>query len=347
VILKIKQGDVKKMSLSHRERIENAISLKEVDRLPFGIWMHCHNSDRFPRRLAEFTLQFQRDLDLDFVKFMPYGRFSTVEWGALFESAPGFFDAPSMVEPVIKNIEDWKTKVVPRKGSEGEYAVVLEAQRLVLEELPKDVPFIVTIFSPLTIASWLATESVVLEHLQEAPEEVERALSIIRDTTIDYVKTAVQMGADGVFFSSKMSHTDALSREDHLKYVINHDLEIFNEINPKTWFNIVHIHGDKTWREDIVTRYPVPVFNWHDRDDGPSMDEARKLTPDKCFWGGLSHLKTINDGNREDLKFQVQDTWNHNQGKGVILGPGCVINARTPRETLKYIAECVKNTKRS
>ena len=334
------------MSLSHRERIENAIALKEVDRLPFGLWMHCHNTDRFPRRLAEFTIQIQKDLDLDFVKFMPYGRFTTVEWGALFESAPGFFDAPAMVEPIIKEEDDWIRKIVPRKGTEGEYAVVLEAQRLVFEELPKDVPFIVTIFSPLTIASWLATEKTLMEHLRTAPEKVKKALLVILETTVNYVLAAVKGGADGVFFSSKMSHTDGLSREDHLKYVVKYDLELFERIKNKTWLNVVHIHGAHTWREDIVTRYPVPIFNWHDRDDGPSMDEARKLTPDKCFWGGLSHLKTINDGTEEELRIQAENTWRHNNGRGVILGPGCVVNARTPRERLKFIAECVKKTAR-
>ncbi|WP_448807340.1 uroporphyrinogen decarboxylase family protein [Aminobacterium colombiense] len=334
------------MELTHRERIEKAIALKDVDRLPFSLWMHCHNTDRFPRKLAEFTLDIQKDLDLDFIKFMPYGRFSTVEWGANYEASPGFFDEPKLVSPVINCIEDWEKNVVARRGTEGEYAVVLEAQRIVMESLPKEVPLIVTIFSPLTNALWLTKEEILLKHLRTNPSRVTDALEIMMETTIDYVTAAVKGGADGVFFASRMSHVTALSREEHQKYVIDYDVELLNRIKEKTWLNIVHIHGDKTWWEDIVQQYPVPIFNWHDRDDGPSMAEARKILPDKCFWGGMSHLKSIKDGTEEELKLQIEDTWHHNDGRGVILGPGCVVNARTPRERLRFISQYAHQMKR-
>lgn len=327
------------MGLTSRERIQRAITLEEVDRLPFSLWMHCHNTDRFPRKLAEFTLDIQRDLDLDFVKFMPYGRFSTVEWGANYAVSPGFFDEPKLIEPVIQNVGDWEKNVVARKGTEGEYAVVLEAQRITMESLSKEVPLIVTIFSPLTNAAWLTSEEILIDHLRTQPQKVTDALEIMLETTVDYVNAAVEKGAEGVFFASRMSHITALSQEEHKKYVIDYDVELLNRIKDKTWLNIVHIHGAKTWREDIVKSYPVPIFNWHDRDDGPSMDEARAITPDKCFWGGMSHLKSIKDGTEEDLKIQIENTWRHNDGRGVILGPGCVVNARTPRERLRFISK--------
>ena len=331
------------MLLSHEERICRAIELKEVDRLPFSTWTHCHNIDRFPRKLAEFTLQFQKDLDIDFIKFNPYGRLSTVDWGADFRQSASNFEAPQMTHPIINTLKDWD-RIVPRSGDEGEYAVVLEAERLVIKELPKDVPFVITVFSPLTIASWMATEPTIIEHLRTDPDRVERGLEIIMNTTIEFIEAAVCNGASGVFMSSKMSHIGALSREEHKKFVMKYDIEIFNRVKNKTWLNIEHIHGAKTWWKDIVKNYPVPIFNWHDRDDGPGMAEARKVTPEKCFWGGLSHLKSIHEGTEEELKFQVEDTWRHNGGRGVILGPGCVMNARVTRDRLKFIAKCVKET---
>ncbi len=335
------------MPLTHEERIRRAIELKEVDRLPFATWMHCHNIDRFPRKLAEFTVQFQKDLDTDFIKFNPYGRLSTVDWGADFRQSQSDFEAPQMTHPVLNTLKDWD-RIVPRRGDEGEYAVVLEAIRLTLKELPKDVPLVVTVFSPLTIASWMATEPTIIEHLRTNPERVERGLEVIMNTTIEFAEAAVRNGASGVFMSSKMSHVGALSREEHARFVMKYDVEIFNRVKDKAWLNIEHIHGAKTWREDIVKNYPVPIFNWHDRDDGPSMAEARKITPDKCFWGGISHLKTLNqEGSEDELRAQVKDTWAHNGGRGVILGPGCVMNARVPRDRLKFIAKCVRETARN
>ncbi|MDP7303028.1 MAG: hypothetical protein QGG09_08000 [Pirellulaceae bacterium] len=60
-----------KSAMSHRQRIENALAMKETDRLPFGFWWHFPNRDRAPRRLAEFAMGLQRKLDLDFIKFSP------------------------------------------------------------------------------------------------------------------------------------------------------------------------------------------------------------------------------------------------------------------------------------
>lgn len=331
------------MSLSHRERIERAISGQEVDRLPWSMWKHCHNIDRFPRKLAEYTLMMQRELDLDFVKFIPYGQVQCVDWGLDLRQSQSDLEQPRIVEPVIKTLSDWD-KIVPRRGYEGEYAVILEAQRIVKESLPKDVPFIVTIFSPLTIVTWLSDNTTVLTHMRLYPEKVEHVFEIIMETMIDYVEAAVRGGADGYFLAVRNSQVDLLSREEHKRFVMKYDMEMINRLKSKTWLNVAHIHGAHTWREDIVKNYDVPIFNWHDRDDGPSFDEARKLSPDKCFWGGLSHLKSLIDGTDEEIKAQVADTLRHNNGKGVILGPGCVVNSRTTMERLKFVAECVKAT---
>lgn len=331
------------MSLNHRERIERAISLQEVDRLPWSMWKHCHNIDRFPRKLAEYTLQMQRELDLDFVKFIPYGQVQCVDWGLDLRQSQSDFEQPRIVGPIITKLSDWD-KIVPRHGNEGEYAVILESQRIVMESLPKDVPFIVTIFSPITIAAWMTDNTTLLTHLRTHPDKVEHAFEIIMETLIEYVEAAVRLGASGYFLAARNSQVDLLSREEHAKFIMKYDMEMISRLKGKTWLNVVHIHGAHTWREDIVKNYDVPIFNWHDRDDGPNFDEARALTPNKCFWGGLSHLKTLHMGTDEDVRAQVEDTWRHNNGKGVILGPGCVVNARTSMERLKFVADCVKST---
>ena len=73
------------------------------------------------------------------------------------------------------------------------------------------------------------------------------------------------------------------------------------------------------------------------------MTEARKTAPNKVFASGLSRLK-IRDGAKEDLKAQVEDSWKHNGGKGIILAPGCTIDPRVAPETLQFIRKCVEAT---
>jgi uroporphyrinogen decarboxylase len=330
-------------NVTHKERIERALALKETDRLPFGMWMHFPNRDRMPRRLAELTLRYQEELDIDFIKFMPYGMHSTIDWGAELDLAAGFATAPAPHGAVITKPEDWDS-ITPRKGTEGEYAVILEAQRLCLSMRKSVIPFVQTAFSPLTTAAKLASETTLLEHLRAYPAKVKRALEVITETTMQYVNAAVAGGADGVFFATQLS-TAKLTSKEHDEFVRTYDLPILESIKGKTWFNILHIHGADIRIKELLD-YPVQALNWHDRDDGPSLDEVRALTGAHALIGGLSHLKTLVSGTDAEVKAQVEDTWQNGARRGVILGPGCGAPPATPDSRLRYIRACVEGAAR-
>ncbi|MDR1786467.1 MAG: hypothetical protein LBR23_08440 [Spirochaetaceae bacterium] len=325
--------------MTHKERIESALAQKETDRLPFGMWMHYPNRDRMPRRLAELSIHYQEELDLDFIKFMPYGMHSTIDWGAELDVFPGFADPPVPHGAVVTRPEDWD-KITPRKGTEGEYAVILEAQRLCLSMRKSVVPFVQTAFSPLTTAAKLATEAVLIDHIRTCPERVKRALEVITETTMQYVNAGVAGGADGFFFATQMS-TTKLTPEEHAEFVRAYDLPILESIKGKTWFNILHVHGANTRIREMLD-YPVQAVNWHDQDDGPSIPEVRSLTNKLALIGGLSHLKTITTGTDAEVKAQVEAAWKN--GRGVILGPGCVASSSTPDSRLRFISACVRAT---
>ncbi|MDL2210238.1 hypothetical protein LJC26_05490 [Desulfovibrio sp. OttesenSCG-928-O18] len=327
--------------MTRRERIEKAIALQKPDRMPFSLWMHFPNHDRSPRRLAEMSLFYQKELDLDFVKYMPYGLFSCVDYGLSLKVFPGFYDAPVAEAPLITKPDEWNL-VKKLSGLEGEYAVVLESQKLFLEQA-KDVPLIQTVFSPLTTAIKLTSENLLIEHIRNYPEKVHAAMRLITDTTVQWAKAAVERGAAGVFMASQVSLKHQLTVEEHREFVKKYDMEVLEAIKDKAWFNVYHMHGKDPWFEEFKD-YPVHAYNWHDRDDGPSQTEARKMIPGKCFCGGLAHLSTAHAGTDAEVKAQVDDAWKAVDGKGVIFTPGCVLNPKIHLDRLRFIADCVKKT---
>jgi uroporphyrinogen decarboxylase len=329
--------------MTHKERIENALAMKETDRLPFGMWLHFPNKDRMPSRLAELTLQLQQELDLDFIKYMPYGMHSTIDWGSELELFPGFDKIPEPHNYPIQKPEDWD-RITPKSGTESEYAVILESQRLFRKMRREIVPFVQTVFSPMTTAAKLASVETLIEHLRICPERVKRGLEVITETTIEYANAAVDQGADGLFFATQMSNKKITAKE-HADFVKAYDLPVLNSVKGKTWFNMLHIHGANTWFEELLD-YPVQAINWHDRDDGPGMAEARKLVKDKAFIGGLGHVKTLMNGTEAEVKAQVEDAWNKGANRGVILAPGCGAPITTPKERLLFIRKCVEGTLR-
>jgi uroporphyrinogen decarboxylase len=330
--------------MNPRERIQAALQQKETDRLPFSLWRHYPNLDHHPRKLAELSLEYQRKFDLDFIKFTPYGMLATIDWGVKLKFSPGFDTATVAAEPAIKEPDDW-TKLRPYSGTDGEYLHALEGLRLAMLEIPKDVPLIQTAFSPLTNAMKMSGEAPLLKHMREHPEKLEKGLEVITAATIGYLKESMKRGAEGVFYSTQMSCYDKLTVEEHERFVKKYDVEILNALKGSTWFNVLHLHGSQVMYKETLD-YPVQAINWHDQDDGPSFDEARKLTQ-KCFLGGLSHLKTlVEKGSEKNIEEQVAAAWNHNTHRGVILGPGCVVDPQTPEAYLRLIRDRVMATKR-
>ena len=191
--------------MTHRERIEAALALRETDRLPFGFWWHFPNQDRAPRRLAQLTLELQRRMDLDFIKFGPYGLYSVVDWGTVLNVRGGDLP-PVAAEYGVKEPDDWhRLKVV--EPTEGEYAVLLASQRIAIAERTDDTPLVQTVFNPLTSAAKLAGSDTLLEHMREHPDAVHAGLEVITETTRKFAVEVIRHGADGLFFASQWTRT--------------------------------------------------------------------------------------------------------------------------------------------
>ncbi len=188
----------------------------------------------------------------------------------------------------------------------------------------------------------MAGEETLKKHLEECPEKVHKGLEIITETTKEFALAAVENGASGVFFATQMASHDRLNSAQLEEFMKKYDLEVLNAIKDKSWFNVLHIHGTNVYFEELFD-YPVQAFNWHDRDDGPAMNDVRTKT-DRCFCGGLSHKNTLPNGTGEELRAQVMDTWKHNNGKAVIFTPGCVVDPNTPEDRLMLLKKFVEET---
>ena len=320
---------------THKQRIENAIAMKENDRTPYSMWMHFPNRDRSPRRLAELAVGNQKKYDLDFIKFMPYGLYSTVDMGADLDVFEGYLKAPVLHEPVIKTAADWD-KIRPVCGTRGEYAVVLEAQRIAMEMMDEHIPFLQTLFSPATTMAKLCSPKTRVEHMRTAPEKVHRVLEMITDTTIQFAKAAVALGADGFFYATQLSGRAAMETAEHEEFVKKYDLQILNAVKDCTWFNVLHLHGAQV-RIDEMQDYPVQGLSWHDRDDGPTMDEVRKYST-KAFIGGLSQGENWLSKTEDQVAAEVREMCGR---PGVIIGPGCVIEPHTPEKFLRLVHDTI------
>ncbi|MCO7126529.1 hypothetical protein NIE88_12210 [Sporolactobacillus shoreicorticis] len=324
------------------ERINAALHSKEVDRIPVNLWMHFSAYDQNPRLLAEKQVDYARKYDFDFIKLAPFGLYSVEDWGVEIEYFNKVNQPPLATKYAIEKPQDWATiEVLP--AIFGTYGKQLQLAQHVAKLSKGEIPFVQTIFSPLTTAYKLGGNRLLLD-IKEHPEYVRQALEVITETTINFVKANIEAGVSGFFFATQLATTDLVTEFEYQRFGVPYDLEVIKSYNRQTFFNIAHIHGENNLF-DIIEKYPVNCLNWHDRWTSPSLAEARKRT-NKCLLGGIQEAPYFDvhhqitkksllvDGSVNEVELHVQEAIQEVNGKGLILGPGCVADQEVSEKNI-------------
>lgn len=335
--------------MTREERVRAALAGQEVDRIPCSVWMHLSEVDQDPRMLAETMAANNEEFDYDFIKMMPFGAYSTQDWGAMIRIYCDKYKEPVIERPGISCVEDYE-KIEPLAPTHGTWGKVLETAQWLSKIIAKDTPYMQTIFSPATTLKKLAGNRLLADML-EHPESVHAALAAITETTINFVKANIEVGVSGFFFATQCATYDFMTDALFAEFCKPYDLQVLNSYKNETWFNTVHIHGSNIMYE-TVSKYPCACINWHDRDTDPHMDAARKIT-DKALLGGIQEVPTIIDGvlsydsilqrsTPDQIVAHIKEAIAMAGEKKLLIGPGCVCDPRTSKENLKAVRAAVE-----
>jgi uroporphyrinogen decarboxylase len=311
------------------ERVHAALRGEKVDRVPISLWRHFYQQDRNAVKLAAATLDFYREFDLDLIKVTPSGFYAIEDWGAEIEYSGNDYDPPRCSKLTIQSSSTWRLLTVldPSVGALGRELRVLQ---LIRQGLDEQVPCLMTIFSPLTIAYKLAGRR-VLQDLREHPADLHYGLRVIAETMAHMAQASLMAGADGLFFATQLASGDHLSWIEYEEFGMPYDLTVLEAVAHLAELIVLHLHGHNVFF-DLVNRYPVKAVNWHNQETYPSLQEARGLT-DKAFLTGLDR-NLLEKGSPESIAAQVQDAITQTDGCGLILAPACVIPTRASAENL-------------
>jgi len=320
------------------ERVKAALAFEPVDRIPMSIWMHFPAVDQDPKRLAETQVHAQQIYDLDFIKLMPFGLYSTQDWGCQINFFCDETHPPIVHKYAIDHVNDWnKVEVLPPYF--GTWGKQLLLAKYVKELVKDEVPFLQTIFSPLTTARKMAGDR-IFQDMREHPAIFHKALQNITETTIGFIKENIRLGVSGFFFATQCASRDLMSDSEYAEFASRYDLQTLAEANKGTWFNMVHIHGQNTRFEELAN-YPAQALNWHDRREYPSLKEARSLT-NKCLISGMDEEGCLSKGPTDQIKLEVMDSIRQAGTRGLMIAPGCVAYPNTPPENILTATATVK-----
>ncbi len=327
------------------ERISAALQSDKTDRIPVSLWMHFSHIDQNIHHLAEEQVAFARKYDFDFIKLMPFGLYGVQDYGAKLKFFNQINKPPLVEEYGIQKVSDWE-KIEPLAGNFATLGRQVELARRVGELSQGEFPFIQTIFSPLTTARKLAGDRII-EDAKTDPALFHRALSAITETTINFVRANIDAGVSGFFFATQCANQAFMSEEEYNEWGTPFDLAVIRAYHNHTFFNVAHIHGDGGFFK-LVADYPVNCLSWHDRWSTPTLAQARSLS-DKCFLGGIREIPFLGkngeiirpsilvDGSQNEIFNHIREAIDQVDGRGLILGPGCVLDQLSRPENIKAV----------
>lgn len=323
---------------AREDRIRAALAGEKPDRIPYGFWTHYPGIDMDPDALAEATLDLCRSFGLDFVKNMPNGLFCIEDW----DCGCDYSDIPRggvarVTRLAVEKPADWAA-LGETDIEKGALSRELRSLERILAGTKGDVPVLATVFSPLTTAQKLAGPNLAA-HMRSHPGEVKKGLATIAAVTGKFAARAVEMGCAGIYVATQMSQRNHATEAEYREFGVPFDLPLFEAVRGKSWFDVLHIHGDDIMF-NLLKDYPARGISWHVWETAPTLEEFRAAAPDKCVVGGLRRFK-ITEGARGEIEKDIEETTRITGGRRLILAPGCVIRYPFDRETLLFLKNLV------
>jgi len=336
------------------ERIKALLNNEKADRILTATWMHVPAVDRNPEKFADKIIELTDAYDADLVKVQMNATYIAESYGQDMT----FYENPTLENQkikklfevnkyVVKTLDDVKNIKAKDASTDPVIQRDVKAIKLIVDHYNKEKPVLPTLFSSF---SWLVSMTdgrldKVREFIKEDREAVHAALKIINQYNKDIVDEYVKVGADGFFFATSFTSPNVVTYEEYEEFNKAYDLDVLNHIHEKTWFNMLHVHGNADLYIEDLVKYPVESINWENNTFGvdasrlTSAKTLRSLT-DKIliggndqfhdFYGTLDEVEEKFTKNLQTLIDEIPD------GK-FVFGAGCSLPLDVSAEKIKLI----------
>lgn len=292
-----------------RELIESVIAGEPVTRIPCMFWQ-APSMYTCPEEQAEKTAAFYEHHNSDIIKI---------------NNIP-----PIPVSSTGCHVPDEKTDLSMGSVNHGPLHQQLQVLKSFIPMKKDSAPVLFTVLSPLSSAAAMYPH--LLTDASVSPSQKEELLTDISERTCSLVRTAVEAGADGIFFITTLASYDALSPSLYRKYGFPYDIAVLS--SSPGWCNILHAEG-KEIMFPLLRKYPVQFITRNAPDSLQGLKEMAALSQ-KSIIGGLS-LDSLSQGRRDYLEHEVYMALKETQGKRLIISPGTALPDSITQETTTWL----------
>ena len=329
------------MTMTKTQRVEATLANAAVDRPAVSIWRHFYVEEQTGEALAEVMLTFQKTYDWDFMKINPRAMYHDQDWGNAYRFSSDDHTKPEMIDHAVKEPADFH-KLGKLDVTEGVLGEHLKAIELIRDGLDPDVPFIMTVFTPLSIAAALAGGVENFRKTVSDPASLLAGLDTITATFEDFTRAVLDRGAAGLFLATtKYGTLDTLTIEEFERFSRPFDQRILSAAGG-AWFNMLHVCGANSMVREL-SDYPAHALHWDNtHPSNPTLGHLREEVANLTLVGGVSTDVLTDDARRDDLQGEVNDAYEATGGTGWFAGSTCTVETTTTDGQLRALREAVE-----
>ena len=204
-------------------------------------------------------------------------------------------------QPQITQPKDWGKMPLFKKDF---YQPLLQAVKGLVAAAKDEAVVIVTLYSPFMCAGH-ASNGLLVEHLQQEPEQVKQGLEIVTDSLLGFVRECIKLGVDGFYASTQGGEQERFTNKElFLNYVKPFDLALMEEMNHACPFNILHVCDYKFGYDDLTPflDYPGHIVNVNQQVGATTLagQEVSEMFG-RPFMGGLDRKGVIATGAEDEI----------------------------------------------
>jgi len=301
--------------MTKRERVVAAIKGQEVDCIPSGFSLHFKGEVAFGNAAIDAHLDFFKETDTDILKVMnenlvPYmGEIKTAKDYAKVKSI-------SLDDKFMQDQIDLTKNILERCDKDGFTMGTLHgicASAIhPLEKMGLDYHQVRTLLANM---------------LREDSKTVLDGMQRITDGMCQLAREYIKMGLDAVYYASLGAEHQHFTDEEFAEYIEPFDKKIMSAIREEGGYCFLHICKDNL-NMDRYKNYSdyFDVVNWGVYETDFSLEEGKKLFPNKTIMGGLpNRTGVLVDGTEDEIRKSVNDVISSFGKEGFILGADCTL----------------------
>ncbi len=344
------------MHMNGTERIRAMIDMQPFDRVGVSGWVHLPMVDHHVQDMVRATIFITEYCGWDFVKIMSTGHYMTEAYGGDITPSvdPCSWQGNINRFPVLCENDLQNLTVLTRENPV--FNREMKIARSIKRHYKERKPVISTIFNPLTSLQELMSRGKsdkLMDMILFCPGAVKHALKKITETIKNYVDFLIEEAhIDGIFLANQYMSSKIITERQFEEFCLPYDMELMSHIKERTWFNILHVHGESSLMFREALKYDVQAYSWENCAPGIPEEEIASVRfvrahTDKVLVTGLArHYDYYESGNdRAKIKRlflkRLQTVMDESQDRRIIFAPGCALPLDVDKYVFTIMHECV------